>query len=115
MKLRHLMVIVNGSGSLFCGLCQEVGMDENRLLRLNADRVTWRRVGDELVVLDLVGSAYLSVNDTGAAVWDLLDGGAARADLVAALLEAFEVDEATAASDIDEFIADLAGRGLLVD
>ena len=90
-------------------------MNEDRMVRLNADRVTWRRVGDELVVLDLVASAYLSVNDTGAAVWELLDRGSPRVDLVAALLEAFEVDEATAASDVDEFIADLSGRGLLVE
>ena len=87
---------------------------ESDEMRVDGGRATWRRVGDELVVLDLTDSTYLSINETGAAVWPLLEKGARREQLLDLILERFEVDRADAARDLDAFLADLRSRGLLV-
>ncbi len=65
------------------------------------------------MALDLRSSRYLSVNETGAAVWTALAAGATREDLVARLVEEFDIDAATAGEHLDAFVASLAEQGLL--
>lgn len=82
-------------------------------LRLRADDMTWRSVESEIVVLDQRDSTYLAVNRTGSVLWPLLAEGATRAELAAALVERFGIEEARAATDVDAFVEFLAGRHLL--
>ena len=82
-------------------------------LRLRSDDVEWRVVGDEVIALHLPSSTYLAVNAVGATVWPKLVEGGTREQLVAAVLERFDVDEATARRDLDAFLADLDERGLI--
>jgi len=82
-------------------------------LRLREDAVAWRRVGDEVVALDIRRSVYLSVNRTAAVLWPALVEGATRRQLVSIALDRFDVDPERAADDIDSLLADLAGRDLL--
>lgn len=82
-------------------------------LRLRADDMTWRSVESEIVVLDQRDSTYLAVNRTGSVLWPLLVEGATRAQLAAALVDRFGIDEARAATDVDAFVDFLAGRDLL--
>jgi hypothetical protein len=88
-------------------------VDDESIVRLDADRVTWRRVDDTLVVLDLDASAYLAINDAGSVVWERLAEGATRSELLVAMLDVFDVDEPTASADLDQFLGDLDSRGLL--
>lgn len=85
----------------------------DQTLRLRDDAVTWRLVGDEVVALDVDRSIYLGVNPSGAVVWTALAKGATRRELVARLLEEFDVGSEEATRDIDALLAELAGRGLL--
>ena len=82
-------------------------------LKLRADALEWREVDGEIVALDLGASAYVAVNRTGTVIWPALVKGAQREQLVAQLVERFEIDEATAARDLDAFLAQLAERDLL--
>lgn len=79
----------------------------------NAD-LDWREVEGELVALDLRESRYLAVNRTGRVLWAALADGATRDELVERLVEAFGVERARAAADVDAFTAELASRDLLV-
>lgn len=77
-----------------------------------------REVLDTNIVLGTGSEAYMpncimSVNETGAVLWHALEQGAERAELVACLLDAFEVDEATTAHDVDGFIAQLQEKALI--
>jgi hypothetical protein len=83
------------------------------VLRLRDDGVAARAFKDDMVVLDLRTSTYLSTNAAGTVLWHVLERGATRAQLIAALLDEFEVDGARAAADVDAFIADCRGRDLL--
>lgn len=83
-------------------------------IQVDGARATWRRVGDELVVLDLTDSSYLSVNDTGTAIWPLLERGATRNELLTEILNQFDVERTAAQSDLDNFLAELSARNLLI-
>jgi hypothetical protein len=77
--------------------------------------VTWHVAGDDVVVLDLQGSVYLKLNGSGRVLWERLVEPCTEGDLVAALVDMYGIDEARARADVEAFVADLRGRGLLVD
>ena len=55
----------------------------------------------------------MSVNETGKFLWDKLVDGADRDELVEALTNEYEVDEATAGKDVDAFLGLLREQGLI--
>jgi len=79
------------------------------------DQIEWRLVDGEVVALDLRNSTYFSTNETGAVIWEALaeDGGCTAAALVGRVVEVFGVDEPTAATDVDRFLAELETRDLI--
>jgi Coenzyme PQQ synthesis protein D (PqqD) len=88
----------------------EMGKDQ---LKLRADELSWRQVGDEVIVLDLRSNAYLSINQTGTALWEMLVDGSTPATMAERLMSEFSVDEDRARADIEAFVAMLAERDLL--
>lgn len=58
-------------------------------------------------------NGMITLNDTGALLWERLQRGCDEADLLRALRDAFEVDEATARADIARFLDRLTEAGLL--
>ena len=82
-------------------------------LRLRSDRLHWLETDGEVVALDERSLVYLNANPTGAALWQILAQGATCEELVRGLVAEFDVDEVTAAVDVDRFLADLDARGLL--
>jgi hypothetical protein len=88
-------------------------MEASEILRLRTDDISWRKVGDSIVILDLASSAYLSVNGTGTLIWDRLTQGATMDQLIADVLAGFEVDEPQARKDIETFVESLRTRSLI--
>ena len=73
--------------------------------------------GDTIVVptgdtLDL--NMMITLNETGKFLWEKLEKGAETEELVAALLEEYDVDETTAKAHIAAFVEKLNGHGFLV-
>lgn len=56
----------------------------------------------------------ITLNETGAFLWELLTEERSKDKLIAALLEEYDVTEEKAAADIDRFIAKLQEADLLV-
>ncbi len=83
-------------------------------LQLRDADLDWREVEGELVALDLRTSRYLAVNRTGRVIWSALAEGATRDELIAGLVEAFEIDRSRAATDVDAFTSELEARGLIL-
>ena len=71
------------------------------------------RLEDESVVLDLQGSRYFAINDTGTLLWPLLAEGATRTQLVAAVRKRWAIGDAQATGDVDAFCAELDAEGML--
>jgi len=81
-------------------------------VRLRREALTWRRSGDEVIVLDLQTSRYLSLNGTGALLWEHLATHDCDARELTGVLTARH-DVATAAADVEAFLGDLRRHGLL--
>lgn len=58
-------------------------------------------------------SGIIKLSDSGAFLWKLLEEGATREELISKLLDKYEVDEDTAAADVDRFIGKLEEADLL--
>lgn len=85
-------------------------MDE---FRLRSNDLSWRELDGEIVALDGGKSVYLGTNRTGALLWQKVSAGTTRDQLVAELVNGFDVEIERARSDVDRFVADLRANGLL--
>jgi hypothetical protein len=75
-------------------------------------RLAWQTVGEETVIVDVEAGRMLGLSEVGSCLWPLLES-CDEAQLVAALVEHFEVDVQTATRDIRGFLQDLRERGLI--
>jgi hypothetical protein len=82
-------------------------------LRLRPDALAWRKIDNELVAVDIAASQYLSANQAGAMLWQMLAEGATPAQLAERLVECFGISSEQARTDVDVFVQDLETRGLL--
>lgn len=76
--------------------------------------VHWRRFDAEIVLVDLHRGEYFGLNDVAADAFERLAGGADRDEVVRALLETYDVSDATLRTDIEGLVEDLVARGFLV-
>ena len=76
-----------------------------------------RQVAGQTVVLPVGGDLDLdmmiTLNDTGAFLWEQLQNDTDEAALVAAVLAEYDVDEATAKQAVANFVAKLSDNGFL--
>jgi hypothetical protein len=82
------------------------------------DAVIWTDDDDEIRLYDSARGEFETLNSTAAAIWRLADQGRTAAEIAAELGTAFDAqDDAQRrgiARDVEEFLGDLVGRGLLV-
>lgn len=77
-----------------------------------------RQVAGSYIVISVGGDTVdfdgmITVNETGAFLWEKLAKGTTEAELVGAMLDEYDVDEATAKTDIAEFLKLLRDGKLL--
>ena len=76
-----------------------------------------REVAGQTVVLPVGGdldlNMMITLNETGAFLWKQLENENDEAGLVAALLAEYDVDEATAKTAVEGFVAKLNENGFL--
>lgn len=70
-------------------------------------------VEDGAVVLHMGTKRYFSLNETGAAIWQLLEGGVALSELPERLSERYEVAIEDARAAVDALLAELEEQKLL--
>jgi Coenzyme PQQ synthesis protein D (PqqD) len=70
-------------------------------------------IDDEIVLMRLDNGELLSLADSAAAVWRLIDGERDRPALVAALNAEFDADEGSIARDVDDLLSQLKEAGLI--
>ncbi|MGF7238833.1 MAG: PqqD family protein [Frankia sp.] len=75
--------------------------------------VTWREIGDEIVLLDLARSLYFGLNATAVTLWRRLANGATVGELAAALTADTGISMERAATDVADFLDALRLQGLL--
>lgn len=77
-----------------------------------------RQVADATIVVpsgkaSLDFNGMITLNETGAFLWSLLENETTVDEMVEAMLADYEVDEATARTGIERFVAKLDSEGLL--
>ena len=58
-------------------------------------------------------SAMITLNETGAFLWEILKEDVTEENLIAALMSEYDVDEKTAGEDVAEFVAVLADKKVI--
>jgi hypothetical protein len=89
-------------------------MIEDELIA-GAPDVCSRILDGDAVLLDLATGTYFGLDEVGARFWELLgEGGMRLGDIKNKLLDEYEVDEETLVKDLDELVATLETKGLIV-
>jgi len=78
----------------------------------SADQIS-TDLGGEAVILSFQKEEYFSLDGVGLRLWELLETPHTVADLLAAILETYEVDSATAERDLLAVLGEMEGEGLI--
>jgi PqqD family protein of HPr-rel-A system len=78
-----------------------------------ADGLVISKVGDEYIVYDPAKGKVHVLNNTGAAIWELMDEAKTMEDLASAMSERYSTEKATVAGDAGMFIGRLREAGLV--
>jgi hypothetical protein len=78
------------------------------------DDVVFRDLAGEAVILNLASGIYLGLNEVGTRMWNLLAEHGSTEQVLAVLLEEYEVEEATLRQDIEALLHTLSEKGLTV-
>jgi hypothetical protein len=80
--------------------------------RVRSD-VLARRIGDEIVLVNVERDEIFALNSTGARLWELVNDGRTREEAVSQLTVEFDVTHETAAREADALLATLIRDGLI--
>jgi len=78
-----------------------------------APSVHARPLHDEVVVLDMAGGEFFSLDEVGARVWERIVAGASIAEVVAALTADYDADAERIERDVLALVGELVTRRLV--
>ncbi len=73
----------------------------------------FRELDGETVLVDIDSGTYFGLDEVGTFIWNLIDEGVAPDAIPARITEAFEVEEDVARRDLEAFLQELLGKGLV--
>ena len=85
----------------------------NDVLKKAEDRFNETAIDDEVVVMNLDSGDFFSLTGTARSIWLLIDGTRTRAAVLDALAAEYGMAADAIADDLDAFLAQLRGAGLL--
>ena len=77
------------------------------------DGFTVRAMGDETLILDPDGSAIHVADEVGGFIYRQVDGARSLSDIVGAIMDEYDIDRATAESDLLAYAAELVSQNIL--
>lgn len=78
-----------------------------------SENVLMQKVADEAVLLDLDSQSYFGLDPVGTVIWEGVSDGKTEKEIVARIVEEFDVDAEIARRDLKSFMAELE-QGKLV-
>jgi hypothetical protein len=87
--------------------------DPARRWRIRDDQVAWRKVVEDMVLLDLDTSAYHGLNSTGALVWQGIADGLTEGELASLVASQHPAAAARVPDDVGAFLEALSRIGLI--
>src|SRR5438034_7220559 len=87
------------------------GMSSRYIAR--SPKIAACKLGDEMIVMSAVDSSLFTLNKVAAAIWQSADGRTPLETIVTnSVCEQFEVSEAEAMRDAEEFVTQLSSHGI---
>jgi hypothetical protein len=77
------------------------------------DDVLHRQVDNDTVILDSASSSYVALNTTAGRMWELFGLGRTVDEVIATIIDEFEVDPETIAADVPDMLEQFLAKGLL--
>jgi hypothetical protein len=72
-----------------------------------------QEVNGEMVLLDLSSETYFGLDETGARIWELFAAGKSQDEILAVLLDEYDVDRPQLEADVSELLGRLLEAGLV--
>jgi hypothetical protein len=74
--------------------------------------VVTRKTGNEYVLVPVANNiadmnSVFTLNETGAFIWELIDGEKTLGEIIAAVTAEYDIDEGTASEDVEDFIENM--------
>lgn len=73
----------------------------------------YSEIDSEAVILDVHSGTYFGLNEVSNRIWQLLQTPASEQQLLASILEEYEVSEADAVKDIQSLLTEMLDAGLV--
>ncbi len=80
---------------------------------IDKDRIIYRVIGDEAVILEARTGYSYGFNEVGTFIWEALDSGMKPSGLMRYLAQRYEASESTLRADLVKFIASIEKEKLL--
>jgi hypothetical protein len=84
-----------------------------RSARVRLGELSWRKAGDEVVILDLAASAFHALNASAALLWERLADWTTAGEMAGMLVSSYGLSAALAAEDVARFLEECVGAGLV--
>jgi len=74
-----------------------------------------RMLGGEMMIMSAVDSTFFTLNPVASVVWQAADGRTSLSQIVERnVCSEFDVDAGTALRDVEQFVTELSGHGILL-
>ncbi|MFC1658659.1 PqqD family protein [Candidatus Omnitrophota bacterium] len=77
------------------------------------DKVPWRIIEDEAILVDVRKGNVIQLNEVGAFIWNQIDGIQKICQIVDSICDSFQIDRETAKQDAVEFLSELLKRQII--
>ena len=82
--------------------------------RIDPNKVVWRNLDGEVIILDIDSGHYYGLNKTGSLIWNLFAQDKTLQEAIEKLSDQFKISKKAALEDTSELIATLQKEGLLL-
>ncbi len=85
----------------------------NKAYTIDANRVVWRLISDEAVVLNLKSGHYYGLNKTCSMIWSLLSRNKTLEEIAAAIAKKYGISPEVVSADVSSVVETFEREGLI--
>ena len=89
------------------------GFNDELTIHRREDRLIARVIDGEAIIVDFKTGDHYSLNQIGTLVWEMADGQHSFQDIVASILERYDISEAQARADLSKLVSDMENENLV--
>jgi len=84
-----------------------------RAYHIDKNKVLWRKIGEETVILDIGSGFYYTLDGIGSLIWDMIVNKQLEDQIAKAIIDGYEVSRPQAEKDIRNVLRDLQREKLI--